>query len=111
MEKILKESKPKRVQSDNGTEFKNKPVQKLFDSYKIQYYTTNNSQIKCSLVERVIKTLKHRIFKYLDFSSTLNWVDILPQIIAAYNSTKHSATGFTPNEISSNSYVKNTKIK
>ena len=45
LEKILKESKPKRVQSDNGTEFKNKTVQKLFDSYKIKFYTTNNSQM------------------------------------------------------------------
>jgi 2-hydroxychromene-2-carboxylate isomerase len=111
LEKILKESKPKRVQSDNGTEFKNSTVQKLLDSHKIEFYTTNNSQIKCSIVERVIKTLKHRIFKYFDFSSTLNWLDILPQITKAYNSTKHSATGFIPNDVTVKTYVKNTKIR
>ena len=86
-------------------------MQKLLDSYKIELYTTNNSQIKCSIVERAIKSLKHRIFKYFDSSNTLNWVSILPQIIEGYNSTKHTATGFVPNDVSTNTHVKKNRRK
>jgi hypothetical protein len=111
LEKIIKQNRPKRIQSDNGTEFKNSIIQKLLDSYKIEFYTTNNTETKCSIVERAIKTIKHRIFKYFDFSKTLNWVTILPEIIRGYNSTKHSATGFTPNEINSSTHLKNIKIR
>ena len=64
LEKIIQDSKVKRIQSDNGGEFVNKTMDLLFSKYNVAFYTTLNADVKCSMVERAIRTLKTRIFKY-----------------------------------------------
>ena len=50
LEKIFKERKPKFLWTDRGTEFYNKQVQDLLNENNIQLYSTNNSEIKSSVV-------------------------------------------------------------
>ena len=109
LEKIIQESKVKRIQSDNGGEFLNKTVESLFSKYNVAFYTTLNDEVKCSMVERAIRTLKTRIFKYFSQKNTSHWLDVLPHVVKGYNSTIHSSTGFAPNQV--NTPVHNTKIR
>ena len=109
LEKIIKESKVKRIQSDNGGEFVNSTMNLLFSKYNIAFYTTLNADVKCSMIERAIRTLKTRIFKYFSQKNTSQWIDILSHVVNGYNSTIHRSTGFAPNKV--NTSVQNTKIR
>ena len=68
-----------------------------------------NDDVKCSIVERAIRTLKTRLLKYFNEKNITRWIDVLPNVVNAYNSTTHTSTGFAPNQV--NSLEKNTKIR
>ena len=48
-------------------------------------------EIKASIVERVIQTLKHKLYKYFTFKNTLNYLNVLQDIVNSYNDTFHSS--------------------
>jgi hypothetical protein len=45
------------------------------------------------------------MIKYMKLHNTKNWSDFLPQVLNAYNNTKHSATGVAPNNVSSKNEI------
>ena len=63
--KVILESgrKPQKIQTDQGTEFFNKHFKTLMKEEDIQLYNTYN-ETKVSIVERVIRTLKTRMWRY-----------------------------------------------
>ena|SRR5436190_1255472 len=84
---------PKCLQSDKGTEFTGSTVGKLFKQYRIKYVTTQNPDIKAAVVERVNRTLKTRMWRYLTHKNTLKYIDVLPQLVNAYNHSVHRSLG------------------
>lgn len=97
MANILKKVHPKLLQTDNGTEFYNKDFQDLMKKYKIKHYSTY-SVIKAGMAERVIKTLKNKIYQNFTATGSWNWSNSLVKIILNYNNTKHSTIKCTPYE-------------
>lgn len=87
---------PKKLQSDKGTEFLNTKFQKLLKTHGISFFTCNNPDIKCSIVERFNRTIKTKIWKYFTKNRTYKYVDVLDQFVHAYNSSPHSSTHLTP---------------
>ena len=86
--------------TDSGTEFFNSAVNKVVDKYGINHYKSNpKTKFKASLVERVIRTLKTRIFRYFQATGKTKWVDVLDQFVENYNKTPHSITGLAPNDV------------
>ena len=76
---VLKSGRcPKSLQTDKGTEFKNKEFQNFLKTKKIHFFTTENPETKASIVERFQRTLKTRVWKYFTHHCTLRYVDILP---------------------------------
>ena len=69
--------KPKRLQTDKGTECKNKDFQNFLKSKKIHFFTIENPETKASIVERFQRTLKSRMWKYFTHHRTLRYFDIL----------------------------------
>ena len=61
---IFKKSKrkPNFIQSDEGSEFTNKLVQKFFNDNNIKWYYTYNRDIKCSICERFNRTILNKIY-------------------------------------------------
>ena len=53
------------IQSDEGSEFTNKQVQKFFNDNNIKWYHTYNRDIKCSICERYNRTILNKIYKNL----------------------------------------------
>ena len=69
-ESIFAQRKPEKIQTDKGTEFINRETQKLFADHNIHWFTTENVEIKCAVVERFNRTLKERMFKYFTANGT-----------------------------------------
>ena len=93
---------PINLVTDKGLEFYNSEVRKIFHSYGINHYSTpTKTKWKASVAERVIRTIKSRLFKYFKADKTTNWVDILPEFTKNYNSTPHSSHGFPPEDVTS----------
>lgn len=97
MGNILKKNHPKLLQTDNGTEFYNKQFQDLMKKYNIKHYSTY-SNIKASIVERVIRTIKNKIYKNFTANGSYNWYNSLSKVIFDYNNTKHRTINCTPHE-------------
>lgn len=75
---------------DRGSEFKNKKMYKFYSENKIKIYSVYNQTIKSGVVERVIRTIKGRIYKFLTHSRTSRYIDELENIVMAYNLSEHS---------------------
>lgn len=99
MSKLLESGNvPRHVMSDFGKEFYNSSFKQLMNKYKINHYSSFSS-IKCSCAERVIRTLKTKLFKRLHLRGSYKWIDILDQIVKVYNSTKHSTIRMKPRDV------------
>ena len=87
---IFKERKPEKMWVDKGKEFYNKDVKDL-----IELYSTENEE-KSSVVERWIRTMKEKMWKYFTDKNTNIYIDILPDLVKDYNNTRHSSIKMTP---------------
>lgn len=99
-QKIFKERVPDRLQSDKGTEFLSKTTQKLMTHHNIKWFTTENVEIKCSIVERFNRTLKTKMWKYFTANNTRRWIDVLDKLVKNYNNSYHRSIKMTPVEAS-----------
>ena len=101
IEEVIKEAgrPPLRLQTDKGSEFLNREAEKIYDKYKIKRFSTENDVLKATIVERLNRTLKNKMHRYMFQKQTRRWVDILDDIVTSYNNSTHSATGKAPNEV------------
>lgn len=88
--------RPAYVQTDKGREFVNALFQQLLKENEINFYTSENNDIKCALVERFNRTLKSRMWRYFTFANTRRYLDVLPQLVRSYNDTVHRSIGIAP---------------
>ena len=90
LKNIFEKRKPEKLWTDKGTEFYNKDVKKL-----IEIYSTENEE-KSSIVERWIRTMKEKMWKYFTDNNTYNYMNVLPDLVKDYNNTVHSSIKMTP---------------
>ena len=95
LEPILAKNKMKNFQTDQGTEWFNKHIQKLMKKYSINHYHTY-SDLKASIVERFNRTLKSKMYKQFTIRGSYEWVGLLDSIVKSYNNTKHRTIGMKP---------------
>ena len=82
-----------RLFTDQGGEFYNKEVKKYLLSKHVKLYSNFSRETKASLAERVLKTVKGKIYRYLTEYNTLSYIDVLPGIVHAYNNSPHRGLG------------------
>ena len=76
---ILSEGrKPEKLRTDKGTEFVNESFQQYLKKKDIQFYTANNEP-KTSVVERVNRTLKSKVYCYFTAVNSLRYIDVLQE--------------------------------
>ena len=69
----------------------------------IYYFTTQNSDTKANMVERVIKTIKNMMYRYFTKQRTHKYIDVLQDIVMSYNATPHkSLNNIAPRDINRN---------
>ena len=76
--------KPEKIITDQGTEFFNRHFKALLKDEDIELYNTYN-ETKASVVERLIRTLKTRMWRYFSGKKTMRYIDMLPDLV--YSST------------------------
>lgn len=82
--------------SDAGTEFNNKIFQQFLLSLNIKHYIMRNTEIKASVAERVIRTIKEKIEKIIFSNKDKKYYNFLHEIASNYNNSTHSRTKFKP---------------
>lgn len=91
---------PMNLQTDMGTEFWNKQFKQLMNIKKINHYATY-SYLKASIVERLNKTIKNKMWKMFSFRASYKWIDKLEGIMQEYNNTKHRTIKMAPVDVNS----------
>jgi len=105
LEQLLDEQLPELqdgtlLWADRGLEFLNMHVRAVLEEHGVElYHTAKHSLVKAAQAERVIRTLKSKIFMFLTANFTKTYVDKLQDLVHAYNNSPHSSLhGFTPSE-------------
>ena len=87
------------LRTDAGTEFTNSVFQAYLAKNDITYIRTYDPTTKASIVERVIRTLKGRLWKYFTHKNTHRYINVLPSVINAYNHSVHRSLKMSPHMV------------
>src|SRR6476469_6622343 len=90
---------PKFLWVDQGKEFYNRNIDEWLKKNKITRYSTFGEH-KSAVVERFNRTIKEKMWMRFTAENTRNWINMIDDLIAKYNNTKHSAIKMTPAEAS-----------
>ena len=93
---IVNDMLPTKIQSDRGLEFVNKSIHRWLKSRNIELYSTYNYNIKACIVERFIRTIKDRLYRYFTENTTNKYIDVLSNIMVSYNTSYHRSIKMTP---------------
>ena len=92
--------KPEKLQTDQGREFKNTAFKSFCRTNGIHFFTTTDNSTKCALAERLIRTLRARIYRFIYWKNTHRYIDDLQRIVDNYNSY-HRSIKTTPRSVTS----------
>lgn len=103
--KLLAETKFKlrNLQSDFEPAIYSKVVQAILKKHKVNFYSTR-SKLKANVVERLVKTIKSKIYRLMHENKTQNWFQTVEKVIKSYNESIHSSHGHVPNKIGPKNY-------
>ena len=96
---------PRKLGSDQGKEYTGTVIQRLFKELKIEHYVLYNRQ-KAAVAERVLRTIKAKLHKYMDSSGSERYVDKLQDFVGAYNAAKHRSIGIAPRDVDSGNVIR-----
>lgn len=99
IEKVFVDRSPNLCQTDKGLEFRNPHVRRVMQRYRVKHYYTESASFHCAIVERSIRTIKSRLYKYFTQRQTFRWIDVIERVVSAYNSTWHRSIGMAPNQV------------
>ena len=97
-EKIFQERVPISLRTDSGGEFINHIVKEFLKKRGVNHFVSKN-ETKSSIIERFIRTLKGKLFRYFTKNQTHNYIDVLSNLISSYNNTYHRSIKMRPNEV------------
>ena len=89
---------PQRIRTDGGSEYTNHNVRGFFKVKGVDHYVTQ-SEHKAYFAERVIKTLRSLMSRYMIQKNTKQWVDVLPKLTTNYNTSLHSSIKMSPIQV------------
>lgn len=99
MQSVFEEMQtPELLRSDGGREFDNKLLKKYLDELGVRYQIARN-QSHANFSERIIRTIKALMYKYLTHNNTHKYHDVIQQLVASYNNSIHSSTKMAPNQV------------
>jgi hypothetical protein len=99
-ERIFRERKPIQLMTDRGREFENHIVFDYMKKQGVHHFFAWNPDIKASIAERFNRTLKERMWRYLTYTNSKRYIDVLQDLVHAYNNSYHRSIKMTPVEAS-----------
>ena len=91
----LKDKTGKSVAWALKTIFEERKREKMWVDKGKELYSTENEE-KSSVVERWIRTMKEKMWKYFTANSTNVYMNVLSDLVKEYNNTRHSSIKMTP---------------
>ena len=101
IKQVLKDAfpnQPEKICTDAGKEYVGREVEDYLQEHEI-YHQVSRNELKANYAERVIRTLKKKIYKYLYHNKTQKYIDALPDLVAGYNSSFHSSIKRAPDTV------------
>lgn len=95
---LLEGRVPKRIRTDKGQEFRAKEVQQVLKDHKITHLYAQN-ETKAAIAERVIKTIKTRIYRFMTYKQGYDYINKLQTFVKSYNGTYHRTIGMAPKSV------------
>lgn len=90
--------KPEILQTDNGTEYKNRFVRDVLRRHQVEWQAAIGTS-KAAVAERANKSLQIIIYKFMSAYETTRYFPFLDNLVETYNSRPHrSLNSMTPNE-------------
>ena len=80
--------KPRKLNTDQGTEFLNRTFQAFLKQEDIHFFTSKNEP-KCAVVERFNRTLRQKLWKHMTAKQTHRYINTLPHLVSGYNHSWH----------------------
>ena len=93
------EKMPWSVTTDAGKEFTGKAFQQFLYANDINHKLATSPDVKASIAERYIRTLKGRLWKFMTAYNTKRYIDVLPMIVTSINNSYHRAIKAVPASI------------
>ena len=107
---ISKGRKPNKIWVDQGSEFYNNTIKDFVKINNFEMYLTYNEG-KSVAVERLIRTLKNKIFKHVTAISKNVYFDVLNDIVNKYNNKVHKTIKMKPVDFTDDSYAEYNEKK
>ena len=96
------DKKHNKIWIDKGSGFYNNSFKKWLKDNDIEMYSIHNAG-KSVVVQRFIRTLKNKIYKYMTAISKNVYIDKLDDIVNEYNNTYHRTVKMKPVDV--NTYI------
>ena len=100
LKSYLEQIRPIKVEFDSGREFYNHNFLNLLKANNIKHYSVYSPR-KGAIIERFNRTLKTRMYRAFSARGNRRWIDIVDDLVAGYNNSKHRSIGMTPNQVTS----------
>ena len=98
MKIVFKDRIPQTLRSDQGKEYMNGVVQTYLKTKSIHHFVAYN-ELHANYAERVIGTLKRKLFRYFAKQQSYKYTDVLDYIVTSYNNTTHGSIKMAPVEV------------
>jgi hypothetical protein len=93
---------PQQIFTDRGKEFESRDITQYFKEKGVQKFKAEASNIKAAFAERMIRSIKQRLYKFFSEKNSTNWLTAVPQIVEAINHSVCRSTGMRPVDINEN---------
>ena len=87
------------ITTDEGTEFYNNKFLKFCEDNNITVFFAKGDSHKLGIINRFHRTIKEKILKYFTASDTVNWINVIGEIIYNYNHSVHRGIGIEPYKV------------
>ena len=102
---ILKKRRFKKIRSDKGSEFVNSDFKNFMKKNGVYFFTTHNIS-KANYAERVIRTLRSMMFRFMRQKRDYRYIDHLQDFVRSYDQSPHrSLNGLSPSAINKNNEI------
>lgn len=100
LDELFSRDKPKTIQSDNGSEFKNQVVLNTCNQHQVkQVFALPYKPQSQGMIERFNQTIKRLIYAYMTEKRTKRYIDVLTGLVDNYNSSIHSTIKAKPVDV------------
>ena len=100
--------KPNKIWVDKRSAFYNNSLKRWLISNDIKMHSIHNEG-KSVVAERLIRTLKTKIYKYMTLVSKNFYTDKFSDIVNEYNNTYHRKIKMKPADVKNNAYIDSNK--